>query len=159
MGRCPGFSPIFPDTLGGEVVHGDLAGAEQQGGELVRHDSVDLFGHAAVEAAQARLHMGDGDVEFRRGQGAGQRGVGVAVDQNPVGLFGKEDLLDGRQHPAGLLAVRAGSDVQVVFRLGNFEFPEEDGRHAVVVVLTGVDEDLLDGGRRPGKNRDSARGK
>ena len=136
---------IPPNALGGEVVHSDLAGAEKQGGKLVRHDPVDLFGHAAVEAAQARLHVGDGDVEFGRGKRAGQRGVGVAVDQNPVGFFVDEDFLDSGEHLSCLRAVRPGTDGQVVFGLRNFEFPEKDSGHAVVVVLAGVDEKLVQG--------------
>jgi len=65
MERCPGFSPIFSDTLCGEVVHGDLAGAEQQVGELVRHNPVDLFRHPAIEASQARLNMSNGNMKLR----------------------------------------------------------------------------------------------
>ena len=136
---------IPPNALGGEVVHGDLAGAEQKGGKLIGDDPVDLFGHAAIEAAQARLHVGDGNVEFRRGKRAGQCGVGIAVDQDPVGFFLDEDFLDGGKHLSCLRAVRPRANGQVVFGLGDFEFSEKDSGHAVVVVLTGVDEDLREG--------------
>jgi len=43
--------------------------------------------------------------------------------------------------------VRPGTDGQVVFGLRNFEFPEKDSGHAVVVVLAGVDEKLVQGFR------------
>ena len=136
---------IPADALGGEVVHGDLAGAEKQGRKLIGDDPVDLFGHAAIEATQARLHVGDGNVELRRGKCAGQCGVGIAVDQDPIGLFLDEDFLDSGKHLSCLRTVRPGADGQVVFRLGDFEFAEKDSGHAVVIVLTGVDDNLREG--------------
>ena len=116
-------------------------------GELIRHDPVDFFGHQAIIAAQARLHMGDADIELRRGQGAGQRGIGIAINQHPIWLFFEKDLFDGRQHSPCLKAVQTGTDIKVVLWFGDFEFSEKYGRHVVIIVLAGMNKNLLDDGR------------
>ena len=48
-----------------------------------------------------------------------------------------------RQHLAGLLAVTARSDFQVDIRLRQLQMLKKYPRHAIVVVLPGVDEDLM----------------
>jgi len=74
---------------------------------VVGEDTVQFLGHSAVETAKAGLHMGYGDMEFRRCQSPGQRCVGVAVDHHQVRLLLEEDLLHALEHLAGLVPVRA----------------------------------------------------
>ena len=47
------------------------------------------------------------------------------------------------QHRAGLAAVRAGTDIEVHVGRGKLQAVEEDAGHLVVVVLTGMHQDLL----------------
>ena len=122
---------------------------------MVGQDAVDLLGHAPVERAQAGLDVGDRDVQLGGREGAGERRVGVAVDEQPVRLPGDELALDPGQHLAGLGAVGPGADLEVDVRIGDAELVEEDARHLVVVVLAGVKKRLAvappkDAGDRPG---------
>src|SRR5207302_11491239 len=50
------------------------------------------------------------------------------------------DLLDSRQHRAGLLAVRAGPHAEVHVGSREIEAVEKDARHGVIVVLTRMHE-------------------
>lgn len=140
------------DALGGEIGGGLGGGAVETGGKVVGDDAIDLLGHAAVAAAQAGLHMGDGDVEFCGGEGARDGGVGVAVDEQPVGADGQELLLDAGEHLRGLRAVRAGADAEVGVGGAQAELGEEVVRHGRVVVLAGVEQELRGpgGGERGG---------
>ena len=72
---------------------------------MIGEDAVVLFGHGAVEAAQAGFDVRHGDVEFHRRECPRERGVGVAVDQHPVRALAEQHFLDGDEHLAGLFAV------------------------------------------------------
>ena len=115
---------------------------------MVGDDAVDLFGHLAVEGAQAGFDMGHRDVQLAGGQGAGEGGIGVAVNHQPVRLGFEEDFFDRFQHASGLGAMAAGADAEVVGGLG-IQFLEENVGHVLVVMLAGVDEDFLTAGRLP----------
>ena len=98
--RSPTCTTPVDDPLGGEVRDGRRASARSsQRREVVGHDPVELLGHPPVEAAQAGLDVRDRDAELRRGQGAGERRVRVAVDEDGVGPLGEQDGLEGHQHP------------------------------------------------------------
>ncbi len=119
---------------------------------MVGQHAVLLLRHAHVVGAQAGLHMRDGDVQLGRGQRARQRGVGVAVDQHGVRFLPEKDLLDLDQHLAGLPAVRAGADAQVVGRARDVQLLEKHGGHVAVVMLPGVDEHLVAEGLQGPRN-------
>lgn len=119
-------------------------GGEQQVGGMVGQHPVDFLGHPPIEGAQARFHVRQGDMQFDRRQGAGEGGVGIAMDQDPVRPFVQEARLDGLQHAPGHGAVVEAGDAQVVSRLGDVELLEEDVRHVGIEVLAGVDDDLVD---------------
>ena len=110
---------------------------------MIGDDAVDLLGHPAVEGPKAGLDVRQADVQLRRHERAGQRRVGVAVDQHPVGLGVHRGLLETGEHGAGLSAVRPRPDAQVQVWLGDLELTEENLGHVVVVVLAGVDEHLF----------------
>ena len=78
----------------------------------------------------------------RRRQGR----VGVAVHQDPVGPVLLEHGLEGDHHLPGLGAVVGRADRQVDVGGRDLELVEEALRHVVVVVLAGVDDDVLDAG-------------
>ena len=105
-----------PEPLRRQVRDGGRGRREQPAREMVGDDAVELLGHRPVEAAQAGLDVRDGDPELRRGERAGERGVGVAVDEDGIRPFGEQDRLEGEQHPRGLLRVRPATDAQRVVR-------------------------------------------
>ena len=98
----------------------------------------------AVEAAQARLDVGEGQVQLRRREGRGERRVGVAVGQHEVRLALEHRRLERLQHARGLAAVAAGTDAEVEVGLRDAEFREEDVGHRRVVVLARVHDEVLD---------------
>ncbi|CPU67116.1 Uncharacterised protein [Mycobacteroides abscessus] len=132
-----------PQPFGREVVHRDLRRCEAQVGGVVREDAVVLLGHAPVEGPQARLEVRERDVQLDRRPRGGERRVGVAVREDPVGPVLVEHGVEGAEDRARLHAVAAGPDAQVHVRVGDPEVAEEHvGQHRVVV-LTRVDDDVL----------------
>ena len=111
---------------------------------MVGEHAVVLLGHPPVERAQPGLEVGDRQVQLHRGEGAGQRRVGVAVDQHPVGALLVEHGVERGEHGAGLHAVAARADAEVDVRVRDAQVGEEDVGHARVVVLAGVHDDVLD---------------
>ena len=82
--------PPFPE----QVLRGILLRNEKVFGQSVCQYAVDLFGHAAVKAAQPSLYVGYGNPELRGGQRNGDGGVDVANDQNNVGLLFQQNGFD-----------------------------------------------------------------
>ena len=80
----------FFEELGDGVFFGD----EEIVSNGIGEDSVDFFGHGAVEAAKTGLDMSDGNAEFYGGEGDGDGGIDVADDEDEVGLAFEEDGLD-----------------------------------------------------------------
>ena len=68
-----------------EVVDGLVRVREQQVGELVGHDAVDLLGHRAIEAAQPGLDVRDTGCRAWRDERRGERRVDVAGHEHEVG--------------------------------------------------------------------------
>jgi hypothetical protein len=130
--------------LGDEVVARLGRVDEEQGGELVGDEAVELLGHRPVEAPQARLDVGDRDLQLGRRHGGRQRRVHVPGHEDHVGRPVDEDRLEALHHARGLLPVRARPDVEHEVRLADLELLEEDLRHRVVVVLAGVHQHLLE---------------
>jgi hypothetical protein len=126
-----------------EVAHGLLGRGQQQVGAVVGEDAVVLLRHAPVEGAQAGLQVGDRQVHLHGGQRAGDGGVGVAVDEHPVGLLAVQHRVERREHRAGLHAVAAGADAEVDVGVRDAEAGEEDVGEVRVVMLPGVHDDVL----------------
>ena len=134
----------FPDALGLEVADRRVGRGEEEIGKMVGDDPVDLLGHEAVERAEPRLDVVDRDVQLGGRECAGEGGVGVAVDEDAIGLLVEDDPFDRLEHPSGLGTVRARTDLEVMPGSRHPEFLEEHVRHPGVVVLAGVDEALGD---------------
>ena len=128
----------------GQVPHGVGAGHQEQVGQLVGQSAVDLLGHRHVEAAQSGLDVRHRDAELRGNEGGGDGRVHVAVDHDERGPTVDEQLLEPDHDRCGLRRVAARPDLQVDVRLRQAELAEEDLGHLLVVVLAGVDEQLLD---------------
>jgi hypothetical protein len=74
---------------------------------------------------------------------AGERGVGVAVHEHELGVQVGQNRLQPREDAPGLGGVAPTAGVQLVGRRRHAELVEEDPRQLVVVVLAGVDDDLV----------------
>ena len=132
------------DPLAEQHLAGVLAGREEQVGEPVGLDPVGLLGHVVAVAAQAGL-----DVEQRHpggdgGAGAGDRRVGVAADEHRVGPLGLDHPGDPLLGHGDALVVGQRADAEVVFGQRQPQVGDLQVRHRRVVVLPGVDQDLLD---------------
>ncbi len=88
--------------------------------------------------------MGDGDAELGGGERAGERRVHVAGDDDESGADVEQDPLEGHQHLAGLLAVRARADAHREVGGREAEVVEDLLGHPAVVVLARVDHELAD---------------
>lgn len=93
--------------------------------------------------AQAGLDVRHGDVQLGRSQRTGERGVGVAIDQHPIGLFLLNQRFDTFEHAPGHRTMAEASDAKVVVRARDVELIKENVRHVGVEVLASVDDDLL----------------
>ena len=108
---------------------------------MVDEDPVVLFGHCPVEAAQARLDVHDREPGGVRRQGAGQRGVGVALHDHRIRGQLREQVRELRRAAPDLLGAGQAAELQPVRGRREPEAVEEDLGQAVVVVLAGVDHD------------------
>ena len=120
---------------------------------MVDEHSVELLGHSPVKRAHPRLHVGDRQPGLGGGQAAGQRGVGVAVDEDGVRGDLGEQRLQRCELARGLRGVGPTGDPQLMVGRRDLELGEEDGGELVVVVLAGVHEDLLVGGAQQARDR------
>ena len=112
-------------------------------GDHVDDASVGLLGQALVLAAVARLHVEDGDVE-PLGRDGGKAAVGVAQDEEGVGLHLEHELVGGRDDVAHGLAKVGSHGVQVDVRVVQRQVAEEDAVERVVVVLPGVRQQAVE---------------
>ena len=112
-------------------------------GDHVDDAAVGLLGQALVLAAVARLHVEDGDVKAL-GRDGGQAAVGVAQDQQGIGLDLDHKLEGGRDDVAHGLAKVGSHGVQVDVGVGELQISEEDAVQGVVVVLPGVRQQAVE---------------
>ncbi len=96
--------PIGSETLPRQIAHRLARTDEAHVRQMVGDDAVRLLGHrgAAIEAFAA-LDMQDRHAEMPCDQRARDGRVGVAIDQQRVGLFGVEHLAQRRHHAADLV--------------------------------------------------------
>ena len=121
---------------------------------MVGDDAVELLGHRAVERAHARLDVRDRDARLGGGQRAGERRVRVAVDEHRVGPLVAQQRAERAEHARRLLGVRAAAERRARSPAAGLRAPDEDRDELVVVVLAGVDEQLVvRGAQRAGDGR------
>ena len=137
------------DAGGGQVVAALGTGHEQQLAQLVGQAPVDLLGHRVVEGAQPGLDVCHRHAQLDRDERSGQRRVDVAVDDDERRLELLEGALEGDEEGRGLAGLAARADAEVeVRRRAVCRSVKNTSDIAVVVVLAGVDEPLLDTDRR-----------
>ena len=132
------------DAFPAQVLVRVRARREQQVGERVRDEPVDLLGHAAVERAQPGLHVRGPHADLGRDEGRGHRRVDVAHHHQPVGAVGLDHGLEAQHDLGGLRGVALRAHLQVLVGRCDPELVEEHLRHRFVVMLPGVDEALLE---------------
>lgn len=126
-----------------EVPSRVLGVAEVHVGDGIDDAAIDLLGEVLVEAAVARLHVEDGDLEALCGYRA-QAGVGVAENQQCVGRDLRYELVAFLEYvPHGLAEVGA-SNPEVAIGLPEPQPLEEHLVELVVVVLPGVDQHVVE---------------
>lgn len=126
-----------------EVAAGVLGVGQVDVGDHVDDAAVGLLGQALVLAAVAGLHVEDGDVQAL-GRDGGQAAVGVAQDQQRVGLYLHHELVARGDDVAHGLAQVGAHGVQVDVGVVQRQFAEEDAVERVVVVLPGVRQQAVE---------------
>ena len=127
----------------GEVPPGVFAVGQVHIADDVHDAAVGLLGQAFVLAAVAGFHMEDGNVQALGADDA-QAGVGVAQDQDGVGLDFHHQLVALGDDVAHRFAKVLAYGVQVNVRVFQLEVLEEDAVEVVVVVLAGVREQAVE---------------
>lgn len=134
----------FGSAFTAEVFVAVLGWGEKDIREGVGDETVEFLWHAAVEAAQTSLDVGDGNAELGGDQGAGDGGIHISDDDDPIRFFTQADGFESEHDVGGLHGVGAGANFEMVVGSGNAEFIEENARHLFIVMLAGVDEAALD---------------
>ena len=98
--------------------------------------------------------MSHGSLELRGGERRRERRVRVPVDEHTVRLLVEDGPLDSGKHPRGLLGVGSRACLEAVHRRVEAELVEEDAGELAVVVLTRVQDDLLDASLEGERERD-----
>ena len=111
---------------------------------MVNQHPIDLFGHPLIKGPQPGLDMGALDVQLCRRQSAGQGGVGVPEYYDRIRLLLLQDLFYLFEHLASLKSMAARAYAQVIVRRCYAHLIEEYSVHLIVVVLAGMDYDLID---------------
>ena len=128
------------NALDGELLARALVRREEQLGQSVGLDPVALLRHREVAAAQPGLDVCQRHACVHGRKRPGQGRVGVAVDEHPVGPFLRERLRDRLPHRLGV----GGAQIEGVARFLQPQLLEEDLRELGVVVLPGMEHDLVD---------------
>ena len=127
-----------------QVFIGDAIRGEQIVAQHVGAQAIDFLGHVHVPGAQARLDMGHLDSQLFSRDGAGHGGVDIPHHDDQIRLFPQADLFELDHDPGGLLGMGTATHFQIDIGLGHAEVVEEGFAHLLVVVLAGVDEEVLD---------------
>src|SRR5713101_6452189 len=110
---------------------------------MVSNDTIDLFRHRPVKASQPCLDMHYGNLQFCRRQRASKGGIGIAKDNHPIWVLFHENWLNSFEYPSSLHSMCARANLEVIVGGWNSQLIKELGRHTIIVVLPGMDNDLL----------------
>ena len=125
-----------------QVVAGDVGIGQIDVGGMVDDPAIGLFRHALVKAPVAGFHVKNWYFA-PLGRDNRQAAVGVAQHQQGVGVLGRQHFVHGDDDLTNGLGRRAAGGVQEMVGLADFQVPEEDLVQFIVIVLTGMDEDLV----------------
>ncbi len=130
------------DAFGEQVFAASVCVGHEHVAGVVDNAAVDLFGHTVVVAAVACFHVKDGNGE-PLGDDGEKRAVGVAEDEKAVGLDLAQDSFAPCEYLADLFAEGVGARFEETVWLAHAEFVEEQAVQVPVVVLAGVDENVI----------------
>ena len=85
--------------------------------------------------------MSDGNEKLCGDDGAGHRRIHIADNDHEIGFLPEANFFELEHDARGLFSVRTGPHIQIDIGNGNTQIAEKDIRHAIVVVLAGVEED------------------
>ena len=135
----------FRDRSLGEQVDARLGRVgEQEVGDRVSDHPVDLLGHRAIEAPQTRLDVSDSNSKFRAHQSSCDSRVYVTINHHEIRRVLLNYRFKARHNLSGLLRVASGTNLQVEVRGWNFQLLKKNIGHVCVIVLAGVNQQLLD---------------
>ncbi|MNE15699.1 hypothetical protein D3C80_1086180 [compost metagenome] len=110
--------------------------------KVIEHLAIQFFRDALIKAAVAGFH-----VEHRNlaalGGNDGQAGVGIAVEQKRIRLFGLKYFIRLGNHFGDGLGCGIACSTQEVIRLANFKVIEKNLIQFEVVVLTRVNQYMI----------------
>lgn len=131
-------------TLAQQVFAGYAAVCEVDIGDMVHNLAVGFFRNALVEATVAGFHMEDRNMTFFGRDGA-KAGIGVAKYKEGIGFYLFKHRFDIDKDLADSGGGSGTGGVEEVVGFAYAEVVVEDLVKLVVVVLAGVDGDVLDG--------------
>jgi hypothetical protein len=142
------------DALAGKVGDGRGGGTEQPFADTIRENAVRLFRHRS-ERTQAGFDMCNRQIQLGGGHRAGERRIGVAIEQHGRRPLGEHHLLERDDHASGHRAMTTAVDPEPICWRRQVKFAEEQARHVVVEVLSGMDHHFSDAARleRPAHRR------
>ena len=158
LARAPGHRQMLLKRVEHRVAHpGDALGdafprevfdrrirwTEEECAHVVDDCAIDLLRHPPVEAAEPGFDMGHRNLQFRAHECSRERRVGIAVDQQSVGVPIQDRGFDAGHHACGLGGVRSRPHLEIAVGCGDSELPEEQVRHRVVVMLARVQQELF----------------
>ncbi len=88
--------------------------------------------------------MRDSDAELGGDEGAGQRRVHVADDEEPIWAMLHDDRFKSLQDVGRLAGMAAFAATEIDIRLGQPQVGEKRSRHVGVVMLAGMDDETID---------------
>jgi len=135
---------LWRDAFSEQVLPSALLRHEEEVGDGIREQAVDLLRHGAVEASQPGLHVSHRNPKLYGGDGGSRRGVHVAHHEHQIRTDRIQDRFESSHHFGGLNRMRAGADTETEVEWLDIQVPEELLRHASIVMLAGVDEDRDD---------------
>jgi hypothetical protein len=109
---------------------------------MIDDASIDLLGHALIEAAIPSLHMEDGDFSSLR-RDDGKATVGVAEDQQCIGPNGLEHSIHRNDNVANRLSSARAGTVQECIWLPDIEVAKKNLVELVIVILPGVNQHVV----------------
>src|SRR4051794_2077479 len=110
---------------------------------MVGNDPVNLLGHAAIVTAEPGLDMRHWNMQFGSGQRAGESGVCISINEDPIRLFSEKNILNSLEHRCGLSSVSSRTNSKIHFRWRHSEIFKEYSGHGMIVMLAGVNQDFL----------------
>lgn len=124
-----------------QIPIGAAVGGEEQVGNGIGTEAIDFFWHGHIPGAQPSLDMSYANAQFACGESAGDGGIDIAHNDDPIRLVLDADGLEFNHDASGLLRMRARANSEIDVRLWNLKVGEEVIGHLGVIVLARVNQE------------------